>query len=199
VPLILGDTVHNIRCSLDYFAYAVVPSDRTMFPVVRSGEVPNRAGLRSLVDDRMKGAPAPLRRALIDLQPYRGGTGEFVWLVNYLDIVDKHRLLLTTGMAYEAFIFDAAARLRGLTEWTKDLPVTSLGLRPAEGYTVRNGTPLFTAEVEFFEEQKEQLKFRFGVAFSEPPAIAGKPVLSTLREFVDKVEDLLQRLIPLAG
>jgi hypothetical protein len=60
-------------------------------------------------------------------------------LIHHLDAVDKHRLLLTVGIAYELLIFDAAEPLRELADWTKDLPVMPLGIRPAERYPVQEG------------------------------------------------------------
>jgi hypothetical protein len=198
VPLIMGDVVHALRCSLDYFAYAAVPAptEQTMFPVLRAARVPKAAELRSLVDGRLKGASKQLRQAVVDHEPYLGGKGESVWLVNHLDIVDKHRLLLTVGTAYTSMRFDAAASLRDLADWTKDLPPMPIGLRPAHRYPVQAGQPLFTADVEAFEKHQD-LAFAFDVAFGEPPPLAGEPVVATLRRLHDDVAALLQQLIPL--
>jgi hypothetical protein len=104
------------------------PTAETMFPVVRHDRVPKPAELRSLVKGRMPGASKQLQQALCDLEPYLGGKGEFVWLIHYLDLIDKHRLLVTVGQAYSSVRFDAAADLRGLADWTRDLPALPLGL-----------------------------------------------------------------------
>jgi hypothetical protein len=198
VPLILGDAVHALRSSLDYFAYAAVPTptEQTMFPVVRSSRVPKPAELRSLVKGRMPGASAQLQKALHDLEPYLGGKGEFVWLIHHLDLIDKHRLLVTIGRAYSSFRFDAAVELREVADWTKDLPPMPIGLRPADRYPVVNGTALFNAPADFFEKHKE-LQFIFDVAFGEPPVVTGEPVLPTVRRLLDDIEKLLQQFIPL--
>jgi hypothetical protein len=198
VPLILGDAIHALRSSLDYFAYAAVPTptEQTMFPVVRHGRVPKPAELRSLVKGRVAGASAQLQRALCDLEPYLGGKGEYVWLIHHLDIVDKHRLLVTIGRAYSSFRFDAAVELRGVADWTKDLPPAHIALRPADRYPVENGTALFTAPADFFEKHNE-LQFVFDVAFGEPPILTGEPVVPVMRRLLGDVEKLLQQLIPL--
>jgi hypothetical protein len=198
VPLILGDAVHAIRASLDYFANAAVPvpTDETGFPVPRQSRVPTARDLKSLVDGKVAGASKQLRQALCALQPYPGGHGEYVWLIHRLDAIDKHRLLLTVGIAYRSVIFDAAANLRGLADWTNDLPPMPIGLRPAQRYPVQEGTPLFTADPDFFDKQKD-LKFSFDVAFGEPKILEGEPVVPTLRRLLNEVDGLLKRLIPL--
>ncbi len=198
VPLILGDAVHAIRTSLDYFANAAVPNpgEQTMFPIVRSNRVPKPAELQSLVGGKVQGASKQLRKALYDLQPYLGGHGERLWLVNHLDVIDKHRLLVTIGTAYRSFGFDAAKVLFGTSERTKNLPALPVFIRPAERYPVEANTPLFGADPEFFEKNPE-LKFVFEVAFGEPQILVGEPVVPTLRRLLDEVESLLKRLIPL--
>jgi hypothetical protein len=200
VPLILGDAVHAIRVSLDYFMRTAVrvPTDQTVFPVLRQSRVPTARELKTLVDGKVVGASKQLRQALYALQPHFGGHGEYIWLIHHLDLIDKHRLLVTVGIAYRSVILDAAAELRGLPElpWTKDLPVMPLGLRPAQRYPVQEGTPLFTADPDFFAKQKD-LKFAFNVAFGEPQVLVGEPVVPTLRRLLDEVESLLKRLIPL--
>jgi hypothetical protein len=66
VPLILGDAVHAIRTSLDYFMYAAVPVplDQTVFPVPRQSRVPTARELKTLVDGKVTGASKQLRQAL---------------------------------------------------------------------------------------------------------------------------------------
>jgi hypothetical protein len=198
VPLILGDAVHTIRSSLDYFAYAAVPtpSPQTMFPIVRGSRVPRPAELQSLVGGKVQGASKQLRKALCDLQPYLGGNGEYVWLVNHLDVIDKHRLLVTIGIAYRSFGFDAAVMLRGTSERTKNLAPFPVFIKPAERYPVEAGTPLFGADSEFFEKDPD-LKFAFEVAFGEPQILVGEPVVPTLRRLLDEVDGLLKLLITL--
>ena len=56
---------------------------------------------RTFVDGQIRRASKQLRKALRDLQPYPGGNGEYVWLINQLDVIDKHRLLVTTNRAFQ--------------------------------------------------------------------------------------------------
>jgi hypothetical protein len=197
VPLILGDAVHVMRSSLDHFLYAAIPNPTqdTAFPVCRRG-VPTAAYWKSLVGGKTKGASKQLRQALLALQPFEGGCDHSVWLIDRLDLVDKHNLVLTTGVAYSAMTFDIAAFLRAQSHWTKDLPTFPISLRPADRYPVEKGTELFIADPADFEKH-EGLKFSFDVAFGEPQALIGEPVVPTLRRLVVEVETLLKRLIPL--
>jgi hypothetical protein len=200
IPLILGDAVHAIRSSLDHFAYAADPAQagktKTAFPIWRNETVPARKELKSLLGRQIGRASEPLKKALLALEPYQGGHGEKLWLIDQLDIIDKHRLLVTIGISYESLGFDAAAGLRGLADWTKDLPVTMLYLKPASRYPVQPGTKLFIADASSFDEH-EQLQFTFNVAFGEPQVLEGQPLVPTLRGLLNEVKGLLKRLIPL--
>jgi hypothetical protein len=166
VSLILGDAVHAIRTSLDYFAFAAVPASTkdTAFPVWRQKRIPTARDLKSLVASKVGGASKRLTQTLCALQPYQGGHEENVWLIDHLDVVDKHHLLVTIGVAHSAFAFDIAPLFRGLRDWTKDLPAIPIGIRPADRYPVQNGTALFSADPELFEKLGE-LHFTFDVAF----------------------------------
>jgi len=198
VALALGDAVHNLRTSLDYFACAVVPTvgNDTGFPISRRRQQ-TAHDRNSLVGSKMNGCTKPLRAAVLALRPEPGGAEEYLWSLNELDVVDKHRLLLTVGLAYRSFTFDAAAMLRGLADFTKDLPPAPLSLRPADRYPVDENAVLFRAPRDFFEKTGG-VTFNFEAAFGEPQTLQGKPLVPTLHELVGNVEGLLQTLAPLA-
>jgi hypothetical protein len=171
------------------------PTQDTAFPVGRRG-VPTSAYWKTLVGGKAKGASKALMQALIALQAYEGGRDSDVWLIDRLDLVDKHHLVLTTGVAYSALTFDIAATVRDMTDWMKNLPEMPIRLRPADRYPVQEGTELFIADPADFDKHGE-LKFSFDVAFGEPPGLQGEPVVPTLWQLLGDLEGLLQRLIPL--
>jgi hypothetical protein len=144
----------------------------------------------------MPTASQQLQDAVCALEPYRGGNGEHLWLINRLDVIDKHRLLVTIGTTYSSFVIDGVDMLRRMSPWVKDLPSMLVGVRPAVRYPLQAGTPLVTATPEFFE-QYPSLKATFDVAFGEPEILEGEPVVPTLRGLLDEVKGLLERLIPL--
>jgi len=144
----------------------------------------------------MPTASKQLLEAVCALQPYRGGNGEYLWLINRLDVIDKHRLLVTIGYTYKALTFDGAAAIRGKAEWTKNLPAMLISIRPATPYPLEEGTELFSAAPDLFEQHKD-LQFTFEIAFGEPKILVGESVVPTLRGLLDEVDGLLKRLIPL--
>lgn len=112
VPCIVGDLVHNLRAALDHAVYACVdqPGDETcQFPSLRDGDAAHFS--RSQWAKRVKKAvpvydmppsrATKLREVLQSLDPYIGGDHEFIWLLTYLDNVDKHRLVLALSAAVE--------------------------------------------------------------------------------------------------
>ena len=198
IPLILGDAVHNIRSSLDHFAYAANPNpprvDRVGFPIWSRDDIPTQESFEATAKGQMPTASPRLLQAVCALQPYRGGNSEHLWVINRLNNIDKHRLLVTAIGSYESVGFAAGARLPQLADWPKDFPAVIIRLRPADRCPVEPGTELFITDA--FEED-EQLQFRFDVAFGEPQVVECEPVVPTLRRLLDEVKGLLERLIPL--
>lgn len=93
VPLIIGDTVHNIRSALDLLANDLLrrPDEKApdvRFPFCRDesdfGEMERRA--------RFHRAPADLRAMIKALRPWEGK----LRAIHELDIVDKHRMIIPT-------------------------------------------------------------------------------------------------------
>jgi hypothetical protein len=203
VPLILGDAIHAIRSGLDHFAFAANanPPDltRVAFPIWSKDDIPTPERFQSAAKGQMPTASKQLLEAVWALQPYRGGNGEYLWLINRLDVIDKHRLLVTIGYSYEALTFDGAAMIREKADWTKNLPPMLISIRPMVRYPLEEGTELFSAApgVSDLFEQNADLKFTFHVAFGEPEILEGEPVVPTLRRLLDEVKGLLERLIPL--
>jgi hypothetical protein len=99
-PGLLGDCVHNFRCALDHLTWQIVqrhgtPKESTQFPIY-----PSRARFRLGWNSKVGTVrPRGLKTAFDSLQPYRGRIQlKPLWLLHRLDVVDKHRELLTTSM-----------------------------------------------------------------------------------------------------
>jgi hypothetical protein len=88
IPLILGDAIHAMRSSLDHFANAAVPnpSRDTAFPIWRAARPPRPADINGIVNGKLAGASKALIRGVKAAEPYRGGKGEFLWVLDELDI-----------------------------------------------------------------------------------------------------------------
>jgi hypothetical protein len=91
-----GDALHCARTPLDHLAYILVladggqPTTQTAFPIFD-----NRVS-RSDLRGKVKGASQQAISDILDLHPWRGGDDK-LWLLHRLDIIDKHRLLLTVA------------------------------------------------------------------------------------------------------
>lgn len=89
----VGDIVHSARVSLDHAVHRLVevnggvPTDNTKFPSAsKSGKVKGSRVLDG-VHDRV-------RAAVLELEPWRGGAGHWLWVLTRLDNVDKHQVVL---------------------------------------------------------------------------------------------------------
>lgn len=90
LPYLFGDVVHNYRSALDHAIYPLAraaPARKRAFPVVRNGKL-------SINDPTIRGL-SPEAFALVDwVQPPNCSGGSRLDLLDHLDRVDKHRLLL---------------------------------------------------------------------------------------------------------
>jgi hypothetical protein len=97
-----GDVIHNLRSALDHayweivspFAATEAERKKVQFPFSKT-----LAGLNETVKDRLADRVSPrFFKAFIDLKPYpEPGGNELLYLIESLDILDKHKLLIPTG------------------------------------------------------------------------------------------------------
>jgi hypothetical protein len=105
--LIAGDIVHNLRCALDHYIYAIAiyesgqeipPNERQlMFPICDTSEKFRESDRR-----RLKTLSQPVRAAIESMQPYNRPHEIFFPLLALLrdfDDINKHRLLMVTFSA----------------------------------------------------------------------------------------------------
>jgi hypothetical protein len=100
--LICGDAIHNLRAALDHAywdivsPFAVTDRERRLvqFPFCKT-----EAGLDAAIKQRLANRVSEaFGQALRGLKPYEeAGGNETLYLVDELDIADKHRLLVPTG------------------------------------------------------------------------------------------------------
>jgi hypothetical protein len=95
IALITGDAIHNLRAALDHLAWELVkasgrhPSRQTEFPIGR-----DERRYRQAREQKTSGMRPEMLDILDRLQPYAGGN-DALYDVHNLDIIDKHRLVLT--------------------------------------------------------------------------------------------------------
>lgn len=106
-----GAYLNTIRTSLDILAtalarrYDIGKPDQTYFPIANSEAefaMGNFKGAKFV-----KGLPQPQQAFIKNLKPYRGGN-DVLWTLHQLDIMRKHRRLLTVRMeAYSLSVIGA--------------------------------------------------------------------------------------------
>ncbi len=196
LTLISGDVIHNLRSALDHLIWQLViandrkPNDTTAFPIWRS-----EAKYKSGRPGYAKGISKAALEILDGLKPYEGGN-DALWRLHKLDIIDKHRLLLTVAARQEHVTIDfglLAGELLGKDTWPS-MPVT---LNPAERDMIEVGTVVFAAPLE--DENKVHLELAFQVALYEPEISIYEPVMKALHELASFVGEVIDLFAPLIG
>ena len=191
LALISGDVIHNLRSALDHLAWQLIvanggkPNQNTAFPIWGS-----ESKFKSSRPGYAKGASKQALDLLYGLQPYKGGN-DALWRIHQLDIVDKHRLLLTVAMRHESLILDFGPLLE-----SSNFPSIPIGINPAAKVPIEVGTVLFSAPLG--EEAHDKVKATMEIALSEPEIPIYEPVAKALHEltsFVGEVIDLFAPLI----
>jgi hypothetical protein len=192
LPLMLGDAIHNLRSTLDYLARELVvvaggtPDKYTSFPIFDSAKA-----YVELSRSKVPSLRQPCLEILDRIQPYKGAWGNKLWQLHQLDIVDKHRLLLTiatvpvghTMVPSQKAAFDA----RGVAFDPEGIAVYQY-LFAAYNPRVK---PLQAGdEIGTFlaSDVDENMGFSFDVAFNEPDIIEGLiPTFAFLRMVCSEV------------
>jgi hypothetical protein len=210
IAVITGDVVQNLRSALDHLAYHLVwvgigrqPTGREArdisFPIIDT-ESPTE--YETARERKVMGMRKDAIEAIDALKPYKGGD-DLLWPLHKLNNIDKHRMLITVGSAYRS------ANLTPLIErniniealWpTDDNPVfpdlPDLFYRVVDrrfplkaGYELWRGAP--------DEQVNQKMKFIFEVAFGESGIIEGKPLLETLQQMTELVDNIIAGFKPL--
>lgn len=228
LPFLAGDWAHNLRSVLDHIVYSHVddPAHQKtcVFPSWRPRRQPTREQWIKRVATSVPGARAePLRTVFQCLQPYQGGTDEWLWALTELDNIDKHRVPLAVAAAVETT--RAISRAQFLTESEASIANLTQGLLyeismdpPPSHPLIKNPTAadFFTEArlevvysvpgAEFVTDGGTLYTFRrhewhdiveiepsLTLVFAAPPR-EGIPVLDDMRTMTDNVRALLEQL-----
>lgn len=199
--LVLGDAVHNLRSALDYLAYELVvadggtPSDNTGFPIGRDVHA-----LKSMILNKLGGASERTIRAVRALNPYRGGN-DLLWKLHHLDIIDKHRLLLTVGSANRGLVLDVLDYLRSSTvadqdfiDLFRDLSMPFELCPDEREWPLQDGAELFRVLAQAREFPDVHPRFVFEIAFGGGDEVEGEEVFRTMQSIVETVEETVAQL-----
>lgn len=202
---IVGDALHNLRSCLDHMAYQLVfngtglkPSRRVYFPICDDQAKYETDGHRQI-----EGAKPDAIAVIDTIRPYKAGN-ERLWQLHRLNNVDKHRLLLMVGSAFQGVNIAEVLR-RGMQETLSGekrvaemfgaIKMPDLFLKPADNlFPLRPGVDLFIDAPD--AEPSTRVTFRFEVSFGEPEVMNGESIVPTLNEMASVVDQVLNQLAP---
>ena len=202
ISLIAADVLQNLGSALDHLAYALLlvatggrpgnQAKRVFFPIQEDATEYAGESRRKL-----KGLEPSAIAAIDAIKPYKGGN-DLLWRMNQLNRVSKHRSIVMAGSEFRS-VDVASGMLRQIARtdsgWEAAVAAMDLHLflKPNDsGFPLRQGFELFEDLPDAEADQKMQ--FRFQVAFREPGIIEGDPLLETLRNMADVVDNVIANL-----
>jgi len=180
IPILAGDCVHNLRSALDQLIRQLIvangrkPHNKSEFPIGHS-----EADYRAKKPGKTKGISQEAADFLDGLEPYKGGQGsETFWTIHHLDIVDKHRLLLTTPASHALVVWG-----NNFLVWDKDDP--DRRVQPlAPGAVLEPRDPPVIRVGSRFQHNKG-IEIAPLIALAEGGLGERKPLISTLQRLVE--------------
>jgi hypothetical protein len=163
-----------LRTALDHLASETVRSvgldpKGVYFPICESIKK-----YESESDGKTNGMPKNAKDLIDRFRPYGGGN-DYLWALHQLDILDKHRLLLT-----------ATTKVGG---WSVTLDPTSRGYSFAFNSALKAGSII--GDVEGNHESDKQMSVTADVAFGEPKILEGEAIFPTLNIMAKMVEEVV--------
>lgn len=214
ILLIVGDILFNLRAALDHLAYqlAWVNGTRnekilktTSFPIFDDA-TRYKAG----ADGKVQGMSQSAKDAINATKPYHGGN-DTLWRLHILNNLDKHRFLITAGFHVAAFIpppimrvgiIKALAAQEGWPVNINDAKIESIAISmfmSGGNYPLKVGDELKLPfdRIPDMPELKKDIHFTFELAFNEPQIAEGAPLLETLQQTIDLVDNIILSFKPL--
>jgi hypothetical protein len=194
---VAGDAIHVLRSVLDHLAWQLVcsngntPSDQTCFPISKSSAIYKTESPR-----KVKGMRQEAIELIDGIKPYKGGS-EWLWWLHKLDIVDKHRILMTVASSLRGHSASPLVKeqfSRGFVEATGRYPTGKL----ANVYTAVRPVPITEAGDEILvipeSDVSQDMDFVFDVALNEVAIVETRPILEFIQEFARRVRNIFPHL-----
>lgn len=206
IAVLAGEVIQNLRSALDHLAYqlAVLGTGgkgdyrRIYFPITEDA-----TKYKNERTDKVKGMRLDAIRAIDAIKPYKGGN-DVLWRLHKLNNIDKHRLLVTVGSIYKNLNIAPVLQKEFEKLWSDpqfadvrpNLTVPDLLLNPGGNmFPLKAGDDLFTDLPD--AEVNEKIEFHFQLVINEPQVIEGAPLLETLKEMIDVVDNTILSFKPL--
>jgi hypothetical protein len=201
LSIIAGDALHNFRSTLDHLAWKLVeaagktPRDQTGFPIFDS-----EANYRSYSPKKVEGMRPIAIERIHNLRPYRGGNND-LWILHRLDIIDKHRLLLTLATGRFAGGMSSKERAKAVAAWDSRYgsPAPSL---LAHGILIKNTTDGLLKTGDELKtvpaaEAEDPLVVYFDITINEPGVSEGQSCYLLFETIKGEVERIITDFAPL--
>lgn len=179
ISLYVGDAAHNLRTALDYLACALVVHNGhypglVYFPIAETA-----AKYRAESAKKTKGMSAEAKKVIDDLRPYADGNDCF-YALHQLDIIDKHRLLLTVAMSIGKWSFNLSGQ--------QTIVGFNMPHNRNEPFGLKRGDFIGTM---FGNHVDKQMSATVDIALGEPELLLGRPVVETLKILAVMVAQIL--------
>jgi hypothetical protein len=179
IRMLLGDVAHNLRTALDHLACELVRSTGTAepkvyFPICESEQI-----YKAESGGKTKGMPDSAKKLIDRLCPYGGGD-HLLWGLHQLDIIDKHRLLLTATLKTGS--------------WSVTLDQTDRDYNFAFVAALKAGDVI--GDLEGNHESDKKMSVTPDIAFGEPEVFVGDALFPTLTILANYVEWIISEFGP---
>ncbi len=190
VGLVIGDIIHNLRCSLDHLAVAASRKNGNnerdvYFPINAQEEKFLKDGL-----PKLRKCSKSFIEFVKELKPYKGGN-EVLYDLHQLDIIDKHRMLVPVG-AIAKIRFRANAGNYGPIDFSKSQEFVEVRAKN-EFAALKDGDTLLSFEnTTWFPENTEvETEISLSLSFGVETHLFGRIVSSVLHNSLKEVYELL--------
>jgi hypothetical protein len=132
-------------------------------------------------------------KAIEAIEPYEGGRGRILLHVHQLDIIDKHRSLLTSAlsnptMSMPPAVIASYVKSMGIAgRYTPDQEAHIFQTESPAPFPLNEGDILHRAPIA---KANENMKFTFMIAFREPQVLKGKAIAVTLYQAAHLIRDI---------
>ena len=220
IPLVAGEAIQQMRSALDHLAWNLVEIGCAKQSIVLTKTESKQIGFPIIDTDlpteyeasrkrKVKGMTQAAIDAIDATKPYKGGN-DYLWRLNQLNNIDKHRFLVTVGSVMAKFTaprFLRRALARDLLEAkgvnvppSVDLsPLLSFNIIPDREYRkcpLNEGDELASGFERFLDEN-EEMHFTFDIVLHEPGVVECEPILPLLMQTLDYVNELILSFKPL--
>jgi hypothetical protein len=195
INAILGDAIHNLRSALDHLVCQLVEVNggkagtQTAYPIYDTSKE-----YMSKSPRKIKGMSGAAAHFIDATEPYKEGLGHDIWRLHRLDIVDKHRLLITVGGFYpfRALDFNTLFHRRHPHLTDRRVPIIPVPMQKQS--IIEDGAEIH--RVPKFAERPDihtEPKFPPTIAINEPAIGHTEPVFDTLKTLCETVDAVIEQ------